>query len=307
MSEAELESAVGEPLIPGGTAALKPVDLPPFKPDEGPYHKIQYIIELVGRQLVPADSARAFLEPKNRKALGEPDIYVMAPGQKRWRRLWSGDDAITYDSLAFAWDLVTGRGLLNKKAAKELWKRTEDIGKSLSRRAVPLPPPEEAAQAAENLKEIIESLDIGVDASVRSNAALDTKRVVKAAYALGFRLGKSGLLEWRLSGWPEALLALYPLGSATEFNPNKQPSLEGVGIGYSVPCSPAPQQVLERFFSSIDYLCETLGAEAFDDEERNLTAERREELRSNLRVALDTYKRIGLEPGSPEALILFES
>lgn len=306
MTEAELFLRTGT-LEPDRARCLRPVTLPPFKIDVGPYHKVQYVIELVGKQLIPSASAMQLISPRAKASMGEPEVYVMIPGQQRWRALWQGEDALTFDSLAFAWDLVSTRGHITRESAGELLRRAEEIAMPLNRRAIPLRTPEETEAAAKNLVEVKNNLDIGMDAALEPSVDIfQTENVLKTAYALGYRIRDNGLLEWRQQGWEEALLTLYPLGSANDFDMNRTPAVSGIGIGFSVPCSPSPAEVLERLFESLSNLQSALGGTAHDDEGDSLDEKRRAELRQVMQHALDAFSRIGLAPGSPEALRLFE-
>ncbi|MCH8273795.1 MAG: hypothetical protein IH851_03310 [Armatimonadetes bacterium] len=307
MTEERLFALLGKRLEADPKRSLKPVRLPPYDPEGGPYHKVQYVIELVGTQLIPGDAARRLLKSRHKSSLGDPEIYVMVPGQRRWKALWTGEDAITYDSLALAWDLVSSRGALSEGPAKELWKRAERVAKSWKRRAMPLPPPEDAAKAAQNLKAVQESLDVGVHVLLRTRSgAIPTQAAIEAAYSLGFRMRANDLLEWWQSGWSEPILWIHSMDEDGTFRPSQRSSIPGLAVGYSVPCSPSPEEVMERTFLAADGLAGQLGASVFDDEALPLSPKRRTEMRSNLQGALDTFDRIGLTPGSPEALRLFE-
>lgn len=307
MREAELFKFAGERFDVVPAAALKPISLPPFSPDVGPYHKVQYVIEIVGPSLIPAATAHHFLERRARASLGTPEIYVMTPGQKRWAALWSGDQSPAYDSLAFAWDLVSSRGPLRAEAASELMRRVEEVARAIQRRAIPLRTPEECAAAAENLLNVKESLDIGMDASIEP--AVDTYHaldVIRAAYVLGFTLKDSGLLEWRQQGWPEALLTMYPLGAAEEFDPKKHPEISGIGIGFSVPCNPSPQEALERLFEAASKMQNAIGGRLRDEDGIEIDDPRKRAIFDALEGSLNAFQGIGLTPGSAEALRLFE-
>ncbi|SRR5581483_2595607 len=306
MTEAELFAFFGKPLGLNPEAALQPVNLPVWKPETGPYYKVQYVIELIGPNLISAQQAKALLEQNARTALGNPEIYVMIPGQSRWQTLWPGEPNLTYDSLAFAWDLVSENGQITAATANELWKRTETVGKTLQRRAAPLPPPDDAARAASNLRTIKDSLDIGLDILISPKSdPFDAKRVFECAYEMGFALRNSGLLEWKQQGWPEPLLTIFPAYEGDLLDPKSCPTLDGLAIGFSVPCSPAPEQMLERTVLASDAFCEKLGGTAADDDGRPMTPEAVVRLGSSLANAVRELRSAGLEPGSAEALRLF--
>jgi hypothetical protein len=307
VTEAQLFAWLGEELAADSESALTPIPLSHQGPDTGPYLKVQFVIELVGKEFIPGAAAKELIQPGTRAAFGDPEVYVMVPGQERWRALWTGDDALAYDSLAFAWDLVSLRGELSSGSARELYARAEKLALSMNRRAVPLRPLDDVDSAAANLRAVQESLDIGFDASVLpAIGAFETIAVIRAAYSLGYRLSASGLLEWRRQGWGEALLTLYPLGSPESFDPKRWPTVSGVGIGFSVACSPAPRETLERLFSTLDGMVARLGGVAADDEGAPLGDAERATLRGAMAAALRAFEQVGLEPGSPEALRLFE-
>lgn len=305
MTESELFAAIGRELTLDSAIALKPVSLPPFKPDVGPYHKVQYVIELVGKQFIQSSHAKALLEAKAKSGLGDPEIYVTVPGQSRWMALWTGDDALAYDSLAFAWDLISEKGCLSSATASELWKRAEEVAKPLSRRAIPLPPPDQVDSAAANLQQIKAAFDIGIDLMIDApyNTPLDTAAAVEAAYAVGFRLGASGLLEWKQQGWQEPLLTILPTdGDEIPIGGG----LSGLTIGFSFATSPAPDGVLERLFSAAKEIASASGARVTDSDGRLLSPELETELRSNLNAALDSFEAAGFQSGTSEAMRLFE-
>lgn len=305
MTESELFAAIGRELTVVPSRALKPVTLPPFKPDVGPYHKVQYVIELVGPQFVQASNAKALLEPKAKAGLGDPEIYVTVPGQSRWMALWTGDSALAYDSIAFAWDLISEKGSLSSKNASELWKRAEQVAKTLSRRAIPLPPPDQVDSAVINLQQIKDAFDIGIDLALDApfNTPLDTAAAVETAYAIGFRLGGSGLLEWKQQGWPEALLTILPAdGEDIPIGGG----LSGLTLGYSFATCPAPDGVLERLLTASKAIASACGAQVIDSDGRLLSPDIETEMRANLNAALDSFEAAGLKPGTPEAMRLFE-
>lgn len=305
MNEQQLFAYLGKQLEPDGDSALAPLRLAPWKPETGPFHKVQFVIEIAGSNLIPGDRARELLEPTVRASFGEPEVYVMAPGERRWRPLWSGDNSITFDSMALAWDFVTSSGKLTAASASELWKRAEQYASALGRRAFPLPPPEDAAKAADNLEQVRDALDIGVDVLLRTlEPRLDLTALVVAAYEVGFRMGSSGVLEWRQSGWPEPLLTILPDEGDEVFGVDAP--IRGVDIGFTVPCSPDPEQSLERLFTAAERIGAKMDLPVLTEEGEPLSESAKNNIRKMLAAALDTFDRIQLKPGSAEALRLFE-
>lgn len=305
MNEKQLFAALGEELSADPSRELQPLRLPPFEPTVGPYLKVQYVIELVGKEPIPAEAAKELLAPGAQASLGEPEVFVMSPLDRRWKVLWPGEQDTAFDSLALAWDLVSSRGRISEASAQELWNRCAQVASRLNRKGVPLSMPEDAASRAAALEEFRDAMDVGVDIAVMSAAGLSTVVVVKTAYALGYRLGASQLLEYRQTGWPEALLAVYPLGNATEFDPRRHAMLEGVGVGYQVAANPDPEGALRAALQTAKELAEACSAAAFLDDGAPLTPASEEMLFRNLSIALDAFDQAGIQPGSPEALRLF--
>lgn len=306
MTEAELFSILGRPLGLNPERVLTPIKLPSWKPESGPYHKVQFVIELIGPSLIPHTAAKSILEGAARTSVGDPEIYVMAPGQSRWQALWAGDANIAYDSLAFAWDLVTERGTITEPSANELLRRAERFANTVNRRAAPLPPPRDAASAAKNLAAIKEGLDIGVDILLTPKGGIMAMQdLIPEAYEIGFSLRESGLLEWRIPGWPEPILTLFPAYEGEQFDPRVTPQCGGAAVGFSVPCSPSPLEALDRAFAAADALSERLDAAATDDEGRLLSPSLRTQWVQLLERAVTEIERVGIKPGSAEALRLF--
>ncbi|MER3413649.1 MAG: hypothetical protein C4341_05320 [Armatimonadota bacterium] len=305
MTEKQLFAALGEELQADAERSLSPLRLPPFEPSVGPYLTVQYVIELVGRDPIPSAAAKELLSPPAQRSLGQPEVFVMSPLDRRWKVLWQGEEAAAFDSLALAWDLVTPGGKISEASAKTLWERSEQVAFRLNRKAVPMPAPEDAARRAAALEEFRDAMDVGVDLAIIKAGGLSTDVVVKTAYALGYRLGASQLLEYRQSGWPEALLAVFPLGNATAFDPSCHEKLEGVGVGYQVAASPDPEGALRAALHTAKELARACSATVFLEEGEPLTPAGEQMLFQNLSAALDTFEQAGIEPGSPEALRLF--
>ncbi len=307
MNEGKLFQLLGRELSADPHKALHPVSMPGWEPETGPYHKVQYVIELVGPNLVPATQAKSLLDSKTRASLGDPEVYVMVPGEPRWRVLWTGDTAISYDSLAFAWDLVSKRGALSSANAKELWSRCDRIGAPWTRRAIAMPPPDEVEAAAQRLHSIRESFDVGVDLIIqRDIGAFETLRAVEEAYAFGFRFGESGLLEWRSQGWPEPLLWVYPIEDESGLSTLIEGGVEGLAIGYSLPCSPSPVDVFDRLQEAAEGIARATEAIVYDTDGHVLTESSRVSMRKNVLLGAQTLTDLGLRPGSAESLRLFE-
>jgi hypothetical protein len=305
VTEARLFEFFGGPLTCGHP--LAPVSLPPYHPHDGPLRKVHYVIELVGPHLIPSAEVKTLLESAAKSSLGDPEIFVKTPGHSQWRTLWVGDDSLAYDSVALVWDIVGSRGALSRLSAEELLRRCEHVGSGMQRKALATPLPEDIERLGSFLEGVRENLDIGVDLYIRSDTAdLPLKDVLLLGYDLGLRLRDSGLLEWRQSGWDLPLFAMYPLGEAIDFDPISIPLIPGLGLGFSVPCSPNPMEVMERLIEAGEALAQRLGGSVYDDSGDLLTNSNKRLLFENLKMGIEALRNAGIEAGSREAMSLFE-
>jgi len=308
VKESELFEILGE-LAPDPAVALAPLTLPPYSPDPGPLHKVQFVIELVGKALIHQSDAQKLLDKRSKAAMGEPLIFAMAPGWKRWQLLTPTTNEKGFDSLCFAWDFVARSGnTLSRKSATELLRRASEIAFSFGRKAVPLRPEEDVDTLAKFWKEFKDGFDAGVSCYLDPVVdGIDTACVMREAYRLGFRLNDKGQLEWRTSAWPTPLLSLDPAGSDTVFNPSKRPSVPGISIGYSLPRSPNPLAALEAMFTAIDHLAQTVGGTPRDEDGELLDEPRKAIMRELVQGATQAMKASGAGPGSQEAMRLFQA
>lgn len=302
MTERELFAFLGHSLEFDPSVALKLTRLPAFRWEIGPLYKVQYVIEFVGGQLIPSSHAKALLNIKQQAGFGYPEIFVTVPGQKRWRKLWVGDDGVAYDSLAFTWDLLKKGKFLTWQSANELLQRCERLAHSWNRRAIPLPHPNDVDDVVRNLLDIQNSLDIGVELFLPLQ---NTLQVLETGYRLGFRIYDSGFLEWRVTGWEGALLEVQPLDEQEFFDLKSKPKIEGISIGYSLPRSPSPMEILEQLFDAAEFFADVGNVSIEDVDGRLVTDKVKSDYRDHLQKALEQFKTIGLAPGSPEALKIF--
>lgn len=303
---ADVTSVFGQPLARDPRVALPP---PPASPVErpGPQHKVQFVVELVGTRSCPASAVGALLTPQWSQALGQPQLFVMAPADKDWQPLTGRTDG-SYDSIALAWDLVADQGVLTSQAAAHLFQVAESYATHIQRRAMPLPPPSDVSKHVAILKQVQENLDIGVEILLVPKASEFTEREVWIVLAeLGFDLNSSGFFQIAAAnGLP--FLEVTPSGGASLFALSaveRGVRHPGLLIGFSVPLSPNPTYSLDIAFRTADHLCNRLNAAAFADGDQLLGPRVRNELSSNLMAAVRTMAGTGIEPGSRAALELF--
>lgn len=303
---ADVSSVFGQPLARNPRVALP---LPPASLVErpGPQHKVQFVIELVGTRSCPASAVAALLSPQWNQALGQPQLFVMAPADKDWQPLTGRTDG-SYDSIALAWDLVADQGELTSQAAAHLFQVAESYATHIQRRAMPLPPPADVNKHVAILKQIQENLDIGVEILMVPKGQEFSEREVWIALAeLGFDLNSSGFFQIATgNGLP--FLEVTPSGGASSFalsSVEQGVQHPGLLIGFSVPLSPNPTYSLDVAFRTVDHLGNRLNAAAFADGDQLLGPRVRNDLSSNLMAAVRTMSSAGIEPGSRAAQELF--
>lgn len=278
-------------------------------PAAGPVHKLQYTIELVGERSVLAEPVRALLNPDWQSALGQPQIFVMAAADTRWRRLDPSDGAAAYDSLLLAWDLLSQQGALSRQSADHLLQVSQNLAQQLSRLAMPIPVPKDVPQSVSILQQLRESFDIGVNLSVISSlGGFPEQAIWEGCKSAGLQYGPTGLFEWRVPGWDYPLLGVGPLGSFDSFNlgqVNRGTIHPAVDIGFSLPHAINPRLALETAFALAAELAASLNGVALDEEDARLDDRTQRAARSNLEAAVQAMSKAGVLPGSPEALKLF--
>lgn len=304
MTEEQLFSFIGRRLEPDAQKKLPTISLPVLSEPQRHIYKIQYVIELVGPSLLPGDGVRKLVEKQTHKALGCPEIFVKIPGKRYWILLHPLEDSLTYDSLAFAWDMVTPKSALSKGSAHELFRRVEVWGKTWERRAISIPHPRDIDEVVHNLQDIRDNLDFGFCVFVSYSTPQSSLFVIERAYQLGFRMQPNGVLEWRVPGWDYSLLEMRTLEGEGDFNPRAAPFLQGISVGFRVPCSPSPLEVFDRALETAHACAQDVGEVITEDSER-VSKENTHQYREWLREAVDILTRVGAPPGSAEALRLF--
>jgi hypothetical protein len=297
-----------EPLRPDPSVALDASQVRLPKVPRGPVHGAQFIIEIAGPKSVPAQQARELLGPQWHGALGEPEVYAMAPADSAWRLLSTTDGAGSYDSLALAWNLFSSRGQLSSASAAHLLKTAEKFAHAAGRRAFPFPAPAEVDALASRLSQARESFDVGLELIVQGPLPFHERDVWVASAALGLDLSTEGAFIWKVAGWDDAILAVASIEEGHFFSLRGVKSAavhDALSIGFNVPRSPDPKTALSAAFRVAHVLADRLHAQALDEEGRALSPALEQELMRNLGLAIENMRASGLEPGSPLCLKLF--
>jgi hypothetical protein len=274
----------------------------------GPEHKVQFVIEFVGQRSFPATTALPLLEAEWSQALGNPEIFAMAPADESWRKLDLSFDG-SIDSLALAWDVVSDRGELTSQACAHLLQVAESFGTQIQRRALPLPPPADISRMAAGLNELKDNLDIGVELMlVPRGRDFPERDVWIAAAALGLEYSQDGFFEIKGPTAETPYLTLTPMGGMPSFSLGSVQSgvsHPGLMLGFSVPLSPDPAYSLDAALQSGNHLAQSLEGVLFNDADQILGPSAKADLKSNLLAAIRALSGVGIEPGSQSAIKLF--
>lgn len=279
------------------------------EPGEGPLHATQYVIELVGPRTAKGETARSLLSPASLGALGNPSVFVLGLADVSWSPLAPSDSRPSYDSIALCWEVVSSKGTLSSDSAAQLLERVRPIAERLERIPMPLPTPDLIDPKVAELLERREALDVGVSIGlVGPDGGIAERDVWIQAARLGFDLSPAGEFVWRATKWQHDLLALaswepdgfFRLGNVTQGARHRV-----IGLGFNVPTSPAPLQVLGEALRVGRLLESELQATLTDDEFVPLDAPAEERLRQGVMLAIEACTTAGFRPGSPEALALF--
>lgn len=305
-----LSEVFGDALQPDPAIALPPVPIP-VRTKAGPLHRLQFVIEFVGPRSAPAAAVAVLLDPRWRAALGEPQAFVMSPGDLEWKDL-APSPVGSFDSVALAWDLVSPQGELSAAAAQHLLDTAAQLEPTLSRRAMPLPIPEDVPKAIAQLRQVQDNFDAGVSLLVlpRSEKASEFELCVWCA-KLGLTPNfAEGTFDFIVPGSPLPLFCASPLGDSESFSlegAQRGDPCDGLLLGFSVPRSPEPIGGLEAMMRAAGVLAEKMWGEVYDDNNVPLAPSGRDLLRNELTQACRALDQLGMPPGSPEALRLFSA
>jgi hypothetical protein len=304
---AGLPDLFGVPLSRDPAIALQPLQLD-VNPKQGPLHKVQFVIEFVGPRSMSAATVAMLLNADWYSALGQPDIFAMRPSDLHWQRLTPAVDG-SYDSLALAWDFISGKGQISTSSARHLLSFAEKFGPHINRRAMPLPPPPDVDNAVRELRKAQDSLDVGFAIHILADRdGFDERALWIECARLGLDFAPGGTFDYRTPKHPYPLLSVSPMGTTDAFslgNVQRGMKHQGATVGFSVPLNIAPAQSLEASFYIAEHIAHQFGGRALDQDSRPLSDRTKHELRDTLRAALSLYAEIGITTGSSEALKLF--
>lgn len=271
-----------------------------------PLPKVQFVVELVGPRSVPAALACHLLDPNWFQALGRPQAWCMGAMDDSWRELTTTPDG-SYDSLALAWSLLEPP--MTMALAKSLLARSEEYASHIQRRAMPMPMPEEVERQAKALVAIHEHLDIGFSLAFGpTKGFVSEKDLWVQCSRLGLAFGEGGAFEWRADGSDLPLLSVTPIGQTDAFSlaaVQRGDVHEGATIGFSFPLCPSPDEALEGCFHVGKVLCQALGGALYDEEGDPVGATTFQRLRKELNEGSKLFTKVGIEPGSSEAVTLW--
>ncbi|MBI5706595.1 MAG: hypothetical protein HZC36_06360 [Armatimonadetes bacterium] len=309
MDSSELVDLFGAPLECDPAIALNSDALRLPIPKTGPLPMVQFQIEIVGPRSMKAAPALAVLDEPWRSGLGYPEVFVMDASDSGWRSPTRPEKAATLDSLVLCWDYLSAKGTLSANACARLVHAAEPFAKSLDRRAMPMPLPQDVDRKVADLKQRQEALDIGFEVGVISGTStLSERQIWRTCAALGLDLAANGAFVWRAPGWSLPLLSVASWDDGVSFGldgARADRQHEAIGVGFNVPTNPDPVTSLNACFQVAEALATALGALATDDEGRPYTRAMRAETENAMAQALEAFRRAGLEPGSPEAIKLF--
>lgn len=309
MDLTELTAIIGAPLESDPALALDPsaVRFPDLK--TGPMPMVQFQIEIVGPRSMKAQQALAVLDEPWRSGLGYPEVFVMDASDPGWRPPERPEKAASLDSLVLCWDYLSSRGALSANACARLAHAAEPFAKSLDRRAMPMPLPQDVDRKVADLRQRQEALDIGFEVGVISGTnTLSERQIWRTCAPLGLDLAANGAFVWRVPGWSLPLLSVATWDDGVAFSlegARSDRQHEAIGVGFNVPTNPDPETSLSACFQVAEALATALGALVTDDEGRPYTPSMRADTQNAMAQALEAFRRAGLDPGSQEALKLF--
>lgn len=304
----EIADVFEDNLRPDPALALAPPQIPVRK-RSGPMPRLQFVVEFVGPRSLPAREAVQLIGPPWYGGLGEPQVFAMSAAHVEWAPLESAASG-SYDSVALAWHLISDKGQLSKGTAQHLLETAEQFAGHIQRRAMPMPLPEDVPKAIAQLKQVQANFDAGVSLLVMSNSRQVSEYELWIWCAqLGLTPNlHEGTFDWMAPSSPLPLFSVSPIGETESFTlegAQRGDQHEGVLLGFSLPRSPEPKAGLEGMLKAAAHLGERMWGTVFDDGNRPLDDGGIRTMWQQVADAVDAMVRLGIPPGSPEAIRLF--
>jgi len=288
--------------------ALPTVSIPQFK-SKAFYAKLEFVVEIVGPRTISATLAKAALRQDWQSALARPKVVGMSPADTEWQLISDKTLAQVFDSLAFCWPFITAKGSLTNASAAHLLSVSESYANQVQRRAIPHLPVEDVEVRVADLSAIADELDFGIGFTLSSPfGAIQELRIWETAANLGMDLSSNGEFVWRVEGHEDPLFTLSSLGQADSFSLLGAKSNQlhpALSLGLRIPLCPIPEQTFEALYHAAVVFASRLGLEILDEEGAKLAANSIGSLRMAVGSAVETLRRAGIVPGSPEARLIF--
>lgn len=300
-----VEDTFGGPLRPDNAICLRPPNVQP--PKEGPLPKVQFVVEIAGPRTLLAASGAALLSSQWQAALGRPQVWVMAPADRAWRKMIPNEPG-SYDSLALTWDFITPKGQLSGASAKQILTICDGFATKIGRRAMAMPMPDQVDTLVRHWAAVNESLDAGfVMVLENPDRPMPERDVWRLCTALGLTFGPKGSFDWMIEEWPLPLLSITP-NDADAFSlaaVQSDTQHDAVAVGFSVARSPAPQTSLDACFYVASQFQAKMGCVMFDEDGKQIGDEERAGLTRDLQAGVQALTQAGVPPGSAEAIKVF--
>ncbi|CAN5629124.1 hypothetical protein BH11ARM2_BH11ARM2_05650 [soil metagenome] len=299
----------GVPLLRDPKIALpESVALP--KKKVGPLHRVEFVVEMAGPRTATAAAVSRLLDYDWYTALGHPRLWGMRPSDETWQPLAASHDG-AYDSVALSYPMVRLDGKLDVGSALRVEERANEFATLINRRAIGVPKASEVGAIARDLENIRDNLDAGVSfAFSPSRGRVLEKDLWIIFAAMGLQFGSSGNFEYRPFGADRGLFEALPIGGASEkfslASVQAGAQHEGVSLGFRLPTCPNPIRAIEGLLRTGRALCERVGGRLLDEDSRFVDGKIAQRAINDVTAADATLRRAGIEPGSAEAILLWE-
>lgn len=298
----------GVPLLRDPKIAL-PESVPLPKIKVGPLHRVEFVVELAGQRSATASAVSRLLDYDWYTALGHPRLWGMRPSDEQWQPLVASHEG-AYDSVAITYPMVKPDGRLDISAAMRIEERANEFAALINRRAIGVPKAQDIGPIARELESLRDNLDVGVSfAFAPSRGRVAEKDLWILFAALGLQFGSTGNFEYRPFGSERGLFEALPVGSADRFSlASVQAGVqhEGVSLGFRLPTCPNPIRAIEGLLRTGRALCERIGGRLLDENSQFVDARIAQKSINDVTVGDVTLRKAGIEPGSSEAILLWE-
>lgn len=310
----ELESAEQAAMMPLNLDAGLALRLDEVSPRDRPHmpdDKIDFVITLPGRNLVPRDQALGIYKQQEYLLDKPHKIYGLHKGSGLWSNLERDPETAEYSQFALALQLVDTHGAASESEINTFAQLGLSMADMLRRRTLFSMTFEDAIARAQDLNQFCEAYDVVATLNVISNH-IDGFRgplIERVAMRQGMEFGARDIFHMKNDN---AWGCRHLFSMASMFKPGhfdlarmQEFRTQGLTLFMTVPCVYSPLEVFDKMVSTAKGFCRMLGGKLLDHDRRPLSDQGLAHIRVQIQQIAADMRAKGVVPGSLTAIRLF--